>query len=99
MPAERGPRGEPTVAEFAATDLLDIVQTFSALWDQLAMPYTGRHEDGDLYIHTGLVYAAVVRGQLSPVDGAIELIDINIDVHGPDLGDVDVDEDEDEQGD
>ena len=39
LPAERGPRGEPTVAEFAATDLLDIVQTFSALWDQLAMPY------------------------------------------------------------
>jgi hypothetical protein len=36
-----------------------------------------------------------VRGQLSPVDGAIELIDIDLDVHGPDYGDVDEGDQED----
>jgi hypothetical protein len=69
------------------------VQTFAALWDQLAMPYAGRRDYRDLYIHTRLVYAAVVRGQLSPVDGAIELIDI--DVHGSDVGGRDADEQDD----
>jgi len=39
-----------------------------------------------------------VRGQLSPVDGAIELIDIDLDVHGPDYGDVDEGDQEDWRG-
>jgi hypothetical protein len=37
----------------------------------------------DLITATRLVYAVRVRGQLSPVDGAIELTDIVIDLHGP----------------
>jgi hypothetical protein len=43
----------------------------------------------DLITTTRLVYAVRVRGQLSPVDGAIELTDIVLDLHGPDLDDID----------
>jgi hypothetical protein len=96
LPAERGPDGEPTAAEFAASDLLNIVDTFADEWDTLAMPYPGRGDYRDLWVHTRLVYAAAVRGQLSPVDGAIELIAISTDLHGLDHG---PDDDEDEPDD
>jgi len=33
LPSERGPKGEPTVAEFAASDLLNIVEAFAMLWE------------------------------------------------------------------
>ena len=42
LPDERGPNGEPTAAEFAASDLLEIVETFAADWDNMAMPINGR---------------------------------------------------------
>ena len=42
LPAERGPNGEPMVAEFAASDLLVIVDRFATRWDELPMPYPGR---------------------------------------------------------
>ena len=29
LPSERGPKGEPTAAEFAASDLLNIVEAFA----------------------------------------------------------------------
>jgi hypothetical protein len=29
------------------------------------------------------VFAVSVRGKLSPLDGAIELVDISLDLHGP----------------
>ena len=85
LPDERGPHGEPTVAEFASSDLLDIVATFAELWDELPMPIVGRPEYRDLVVTTRLVFAVSVRGQLSPVDGAIELVDITLDLHGPDM--------------
>jgi hypothetical protein len=88
LPAERGPNGEPTAAEFAASDLLDIVDTFARSWDDLPMPHPGRPDYRVLIVTTHLVYAVAVRGQLSPVDGAVELIDIAID-----LGDHDTDPD------
>jgi hypothetical protein len=84
LPHERGPHDEPSAAEFAASDLLDIVGTFAASWDDLPMPIAGRL-DYRVQILTGrLVHAAAVRGRLSPVDGAVELIDIAIDLYGPD---------------
>jgi hypothetical protein len=83
LPAERGPHGEPTVAEFAASDLLDIVEAFAQLWDQLPMPIGGRPDYRDLIVTGRLVFAVSVRGQLSPLDGAIELVDISLDLHGP----------------
>ena len=90
LPDERGPHGEPTVAEFASSDLLDIVAAFAELWDELPMPFVGRPEYRDLIVTTRLVFAVSVRGQLSPVDGAIELVDITLDLRGsepyPDQG-------------
>ena len=83
LPAERGPHGEPTVAEFAASELLDIVEAFAVLWDQLPMPIGGRSDYRDLIVTGRLVFAVSVRGQLSPVDGAIELVDISLDLRGP----------------
>lgn len=83
LPHERGPRGEPTAAQFAASDLLDIVDTFAARWDDLPMPIAGRPDYRVLILTGRLVHAAAVRAQLSPLDGAVELIDIAIDLYGP----------------
>ena len=84
LPSERGPAGEPTAAEFAASDLLAIVEEFAAGWDDLAMSIRGRADYRVLITTMHLVPYVAVRGQLSPVDGAIELIDIDIDLHGLD---------------
>lgn len=83
LPSERGPKGEPTAAEFAASDLLNIVEAFAVLWDELPIRITGRPDYRDLITATRLVYAVRVRGQLSPSDGAIELTDIVLDLQGP----------------
>jgi hypothetical protein len=82
LPEDRGPNGEPTVAEFAGSDLLDIVDTFADLWDQLPQPIPGRSDYRELILTTRLVPHAVVRGQLSPVDGAVEIADIELDLVG-----------------
>jgi hypothetical protein len=89
LPNERGPKGEPTGAEFAATDLLNIVEAFAVLWDELPLRIIGRPDYRDLITTTRLVYAVRVRGQLSPVDGAIELTDIVLDLQGPDPDGID----------
>ena len=60
------------------------------LWDELPMRIKGRPDYHDLITTTRLVCAVRVRGQLSPVDAAIELTDIVLDLHGPDVDDVDV---------
>jgi hypothetical protein len=52
------------------------------LWDELPLRIIGRPDYRDL-ITTRLVHAVRVRGQLSPVDGAIELTDVVLDLHGP----------------
>jgi hypothetical protein len=46
------------------------------------MPITGRPDYRDLILTTRLAPHVVVRGQLSPVDAAVELIDIEIDLIG-----------------
>jgi hypothetical protein len=72
LPDQRGPNGEPTAAEFAASDLLDIVEAFATMWDQLPMTIPGRPDYRTLVTRTRLTYAVAVRGQLSPVDSAID---------------------------
>jgi hypothetical protein len=83
LPSERGSAGEPTAAEFAASDLVAIVEEFAAR-DDLPMSIRRRADYRVLITTTHLVPYVAVRGQLSPVDGAIELIDIDIDLHGLD---------------
>jgi hypothetical protein len=95
LPNERGPAGEPTAAEFAASDLLDIVDAFATLWDELPMPIQGqgRSDYRDMILKVRLVPYVLVRGQISPVDGAVELIDIEIDLAGLPPADTDTEED------
>jgi hypothetical protein len=86
LPQERGPAGEPTAAEFAASDLLEIVEVFATRWDELPMPIRGRPDYRGLVLTTRLVPYVAVRGQLSPRDGAVELIDIVLDLQWPEPG-------------
>ena len=58
------------------------------------MPIAGRPDYRVLILTGRLVHAATVRGQLSPLDGAVERIDIAIDLHGP-AGPLEADEDQD----
>jgi hypothetical protein len=82
LPAERGPQGEPTVAEFVASDRLDIVRAFEVLWDELPELIPGRPDYRVLILTTRLVPHVVVSGQLSPIDGAVELTKIRLDFVG-----------------
>ncbi len=83
LPDKRGPHGEPTAAEFAASDLMDMVEVFATRWDSLARPVRGR-DDYRVLIGAGhLVPSFCVYAQLSPVDGAVELIDVDVDLSGP----------------
>jgi hypothetical protein len=83
LPDQRGPHGEPTAAEFAAGDLMDLVEEFATSWDTLGTPIRGRTDYRVLITTTHLVPYVSVYAQLSPVDGAVELIDIDIDLGGP----------------
>jgi hypothetical protein len=69
LPTERGPRGEPTVAEFAASDLLDIVDIFAEQWDDLLKGIPGRSDYRDLWFDSRLVYGVVVRASSPPSTG------------------------------
>ena len=66
LPHERGATSEPTAAESAASDLLDIVETFAVTWDEMPMPISGRPDYRLLILRGRLVHAVAVRGQLSP---------------------------------
>ncbi len=74
--------------------MLEIVEAFAELWDQLPMTIFGRPDNRTLVSRGRLVYAVAVRGQLSPVDGAVELIGIAIDLIGRGAG---LEDPEDEQ--
>jgi hypothetical protein len=83
LPNERGPNGKPTTAEFAANDLMTIIERFATRWDDLPMPIWGRPDYRMLITTSRLVPFVSVYGQLSPVDGAVELVDIDIDLTLP----------------
>jgi len=84
LPDQRGPHGEPTAAEFAAGDLMDLVEEFATTWDGLATPIRGRSDYRVLITTTHLVPYVAVYAQLFPVDGAVELIDIDLGGPWPD---------------
>ena len=83
LSSERGPKGEPTAAEFAANDLMSIIERFATQWDELPMPILGRSDYRVLITTSRLVPFISVHGQLSPADGAVELVDIDIDLTIP----------------
>jgi hypothetical protein len=79
---ERGPNGEPSSVDFETYELISIIDEFATGWDDLPEQIPGR-PGYRLLIKTGrLVPMLSVVGQIAP-DGAIELIDIAIDLRGP----------------
>lgn len=79
LPPERGPEGEPSVNDFQVFELIRIVDRFATSFDDLPELIPGR-PDYRILISTGmLVPHFVVVGQVAP-DGAIELVQLDIDV-------------------
>jgi hypothetical protein len=78
LPAQRGPRGEPSRTDFQTHDLLLIIDRFATGWDDLPQLIPGR-DDYRVLISAGvLVRALAVEAQLAP-DGVIELVRLSID--------------------
>jgi hypothetical protein len=76
---ERGPSGEPSTNDFQTFELLEIVERFATGFDNLPELIPGRR-DYRILISTGvLVRAYSVVGQLG-LDGAVELVSLEIDV-------------------
>ena len=83
LPPARGGRDLPSRGDFQAYDLLAIVERFAIGFHDLPQPIGGR-EDYRVLITAGRLVAAVaVTGQLA-ADGAVELVELDIDTSGPD---------------
>jgi len=79
LPHERGPRGEPSVHDFQVHELLRVVDRIATEWDRLPELITGR-PDYRVFTAAGiLVPVFSVVGQLAS-DGAIELVELDIDL-------------------
>lgn len=79
---ERGPRGEPSSADFLGYEMLAIVEEFATRWDDLPPVIPGRGDYRILIKGGYLVRAYSVTGQLAP-DGAVELVRIRVDLTLP----------------
>jgi hypothetical protein len=79
---ERGPRGEPSSADFLGYEMLAIVEEFATRWDDLPPVIAGRGDYRILIKDGYLVRGYSVTGQLAP-DGAVELIRIRVDLTFP----------------
>lgn len=77
-----GVEPDPRMADYARSTGIT-VEAFAVLWDELPIRITGRPDYRDLITTTRLVYSVRVRGQLSPLDDAIELTDIVLDLQAP----------------
>lgn len=79
LPAVRGPG--PSANDFAAFDLLEIVEVFATGWESLPR-WNADRDSYRVWVSVGrLVAFYSVVGQLAP-DGAVELVEIDIDVEG-----------------
>jgi hypothetical protein len=86
LPAARGADGTPSRSDFQSYELLHIVDLFATRWDELPRLIPGRHDYRCVIVKGQLVAVICVNGQEAS-DGAIELTDLEIDVHGlPDPG-------------
>jgi hypothetical protein len=82
LPAERGPRGEPSRTDFETHDLLLIFERFATGWDELPTLIAGR-DDYRVLISVGvLVRALSVEAQLTR-DGVVELLRLTVDTAWP----------------
>jgi hypothetical protein len=92
LPAERGPAGQPSRTDFQFHELVPIFTTFATAWDALPRLVPGREDYRVLVVRGVLLRAISVIGQLAP-DGAIELVDIELDTTWPEDDGGDIDED------
>lgn len=77
--SERGPNGEPSVVDFQAVELIEIVDEFATGFDQLPLIVEGRDDYRQL-VKTGLLLRGIsVTAQRVP-DGAIELLRLDLDL-------------------
>ena len=75
---ERGPNGEPSVADFEAVELPEIIEEFAVDLDKVPPLIRGR-SDYRLLIKTGVLFRAIsVTAQLVS-DGSVELLQLGID--------------------
>lgn len=79
---ERGPRGEPSSADFLGYEMVAIVEEFATRWDDLPPVIAGRGDYRILIKDGYLVRGYSVTGQLAP-DGAVELVRIRVDLTFP----------------
>jgi hypothetical protein len=79
---ERGPRGEPSSADFLGYEMVAIVEEFATRWDDLPPVIPGRWDYRILIKDGYLVRGYAVTGQLAP-DGAVELVRIRVDLTFP----------------
>ena len=78
---ERGPHGEPSVADFEAVELPEIIEEFAVGFNEVPPLIRGR-SDYRLLIKTGVLFRAIsVTAQLVS-DGSVELLRLGIDT-GP----------------
>jgi len=78
LPAERGPDGEPSAADFVVIELPRIVEQFATAFDDLPQIVQGLSSSRMLIAAGRIVRAYVVYGILT-TDGTIELVAISID--------------------
>lgn len=79
---ERGPDGEPNVHDFQVFELLRVIEVFATRFDALPAHIPGR-DDYRVLITAGLLVPRfLVVGQLVS-DGAVELIELDIDREEP----------------
>jgi hypothetical protein len=78
LPGERGPRGEPSAADFLAIEAPDIVRTFAHEFEALPPLVEGRRDYRVLIGRGTVVRAFAVTAQLRQ-DGWIELLALELD--------------------
>ncbi len=83
----------PSRADFEALELLRAVEEFAAGFDDLPQLIPGRPGYRVLINPGRLVFAYVIVGQLA-ADGAVELVDVDIDLQPPDSDGRDLDAEE-----
>jgi hypothetical protein len=77
--SERGLNGEPSTNDFQVLDLLRIIDRFASEFDSMPELISGR-SDYRVLVGTGFVVAGyLVVGQLAS-DGAVELVELELDV-------------------
>ncbi len=78
LPAERGPRGEPSATGFLLVDVPPIAERFAVAFDELMTPIPDRPDYRAILAVGTLVPRILVTGVLK-ADGTVSLVSVRID--------------------